>query len=132
MTKAGPLAPVLDALLRIDPATRLDSVRASLMLTRVAAGGSAEEPMSPRQPTPATQPAFARRPSHRGLHRADAPPPPPVNVPSPRQERKPGEGVHRKRVEPRPTPSAYARFKATVIKLCLPRRFWPRELRKRG
>ncbi|MEV0165487.1 serine/threonine protein kinase [Nonomuraea fuscirosea] len=135
MTKAGPLAPVLDALLRIDPATRLDSVRASLMLTRVAAGGSAEEPLSPRkparQPSPATQPAFARRPSHRGLHRADAPPPP-VNVPSPRQERKPGEGVHRKRVEPRPTPSAYARFKATVIKLCLPRRFWPRELRKRG
>ncbi|GAA3111442.1 hypothetical protein GCM10020001_032560 [Nonomuraea salmonea] len=49
MTKAGPLAPVLDALLRIDPATRLDSVRASLMLARVAAGGSAEEPLPPRK-----------------------------------------------------------------------------------
>ena len=40
MTKAGPLAPVLDALLRIDPVTRLDSVRASLMLARVAAGAT--------------------------------------------------------------------------------------------
>ncbi|UBU12339.1 serine/threonine-protein kinase [Nonomuraea gerenzanensis] len=137
MTKAGPLAPVLDALLRIDPATRLDSVRASLMLTRVAAGGSAEEPLTPRRPArpaspiPIPQSPFVRRPAHRGLHRAD-PPAGTVNVPSPRQERKPGEGVHRKRVEPRPAPSAYARFKATVIKLCLPRRFWPRELRKRG
>ncbi|MFC5830436.1 serine/threonine-protein kinase [Nonomuraea insulae] len=135
MSKAGPLAPVLDALLRIDPATRLDSVRASLMLARVAAGGSAEEPLAPRKPIrvpPAIpQPPFPRRPSHRGLHRAD-PPAAPVSVPAPRVERKPGEGVHRKRVEQRPAPSAYARFKATVIKLCLPRRFWPRELRKRG
>ncbi|MCF6469747.1 serine/threonine protein kinase [Nonomuraea sp. MG754425] len=143
MSKAGPLAPVLDALLRIDPATRLDSVRASLMLARVAAGGSAEEPLTPRRPTRATSsfplpqpPSFARRPTHRGLHRAD-PPAGAVDVPSPRQERprqerKPGEGVHRRRVEQRPAPSAYARFKATVIKLCLPRRFWPRELRKRG
>ncbi|MET7328646.1 serine/threonine-protein kinase [Nonomuraea sp. NPDC005650] len=135
MTKAGPLAPVLDALLRIDPATRLDSVRASLMLARVAAGGSAEEPLAPRKPVrtaPAINPpSFTRRPAHRGLHRADVSTTA-LSVPVPRQERKPGEGVHRKRVESRPTPSAYARFKATVIKLCLPRRFWPRELRKRG
>ncbi|MEV4803613.1 serine/threonine-protein kinase [Nonomuraea sp. NPDC049421] len=144
MTKAGPLAPVLDALLRIDPATRLDSVRASLMLARVAAGGSAEEPLPPRKspgkttgkatgraPASIPQPSFARRPSHRGMHRAD-PPAAPFTVPSPRLERKSGEGVHRRRVEQRPTPSAYARFKATVIKLFLPRRFWPRELRKRG
>ncbi|MEW1842301.1 serine/threonine-protein kinase [Nonomuraea angiospora] len=135
MTKAGPLAPVLDALLRIDPATRLDSVRASLMLARVAAGGSAEEPLAPRKPVRSgptiNPPSFARRPAHRGLHRADVSTTA-LSVPVPRQERKPGEGVHRKRVEPRPTPSAYARFKATVIKLCLPRRFWPRELRKRG
>ncbi|PZG06767.1 serine/threonine-protein kinase [Nonomuraea aridisoli] len=134
MTKAGPLAPVLDALLRIDPATRLDSVRASLMLARVAAGGSAEEPLPRRPSRPGsviTQPPFTRRPAHRGLHRADAPAQT-LNVPSPRQERKPGEGVHRKRGETRPAPSAYARLKATVIKLCLPRRFWPRELRKRG
>ncbi|WP_043631435.1 serine/threonine-protein kinase [Nonomuraea candida] len=137
MTKAGPLAPVLDALLRIDPATRLDSVRASLMLARVAAGGSAEEPLTPRRPARVSssisipQPPFVRRPAHRGLHRAD-PPAAAVSVPSPRQERRPGEGVHRRRVEPRPAPSAYARFKATVIKLFLPRRFWPRELRKRG
>jgi serine/threonine protein kinase len=135
MTKAGPLAPVLDALLRIDPQTRLDSVRASLMLARVAAGGSAEEPLAPSRsvrPAPViTTPSFARRPAHRGLHRAEAIAAA-LAVPPPHQERKPGEGVHRKRVEPRPTPSAYARFKATVIKLCLPRRFWPRELRKRG
>ncbi|MEU6727475.1 serine/threonine-protein kinase [Nonomuraea wenchangensis] len=144
MTKAGPLAPVLDALLRIDPHTRLDSVRASLMLARVAAGGSAEEPLAPRRPPRAAQgrstqgrsgqgiapPAFARRPTHRGMHRADVANAAPVSVP--RQERRPGEGVHRKRVEQRETPSAYARLKATVIKLCLPRRFWPRELRKRG
>ncbi|MFI6736725.1 serine/threonine-protein kinase [Nonomuraea sp. NPDC050451] len=135
MTKAGPLAPVLDALLRIDPATRLDSVRASLMLARVAAGGSAEEPLAPGKPVRSgptiNPPSFTRRPAHRGLHRADVTTTA-LSVPVPRQERKPGEGVHRKRVEPRPTPSAYARFKATVIKLCLPRRFWPRELRKRG
>src|SRR4051794_14801231 len=116
MTKADALAPVLDALLRIDPATRLDSVRASLMLARVAAGGSAEEPMAPRKPVrmaPAVpQPSFQRRPSHRGLHRAD-PPAATVSVPPPRVERRPGEGVHRRRVEPRPAPSAYARFKAT-------------------
>ncbi|WP_219460187.1 serine/threonine-protein kinase [Nonomuraea rhizosphaerae] len=136
MTKAGPLAPVLDALLRIDPQTRLDSVRASLMLARVAAGGSAEEPLAARRttvrPVPeVAQPSFARRPTHRGLHRAEAATAA-IEVPSPRQERRPGEGVHRKRGESRPSPSAYARFKATVIKLCLPRRFWPRELRKRG
>ncbi|MEO3888075.1 serine/threonine-protein kinase [Nonomuraea sp. B5E05] len=135
MSKAGPLAPVLDALLRIDPQTRLDSVRASLMLARVAAGGSAEEPLTPRKPRSArpvqalTPPSFTRRPAHRGLHRAETQT---VTVPAPRQERKPGEGVHRKRVEAGPSPSAYARLKATVIKLCLPRRFWPRELRKRG
>jgi len=153
MTKAGPLAPVLDALLRIDPQTRLDSVRASLMLTRVAGGGSAEEPLRPRRPARPTwpeavppAPSFPRRPSHRGLHRADlradlradvrpdarADVATPLDVPVQRQERRTGEGVHRKRVEPRPSPSAYARFKTTMIKLCLPRRFWPRELRKRG
>ncbi|GAA4522736.1 MULTISPECIES: serine/threonine-protein kinase [Nonomuraea] len=135
MSKAGPLAPVLDALLRIDPHTRLDSVRASLMLTRVAGGGSAEEPLTPRRlPRPAmvpSAPAFARRPTHRGLHRADVTTPP-LSVPPQRQERRPGEGVHRRRVESRPMPSTYARFMATVIKLFLPRRFWPRELRKRG
>ncbi|NUW43560.1 serine/threonine-protein kinase [Nonomuraea rhodomycinica] len=147
MTKAGPLAPVLDALLRIDPQTRLDSVRASLMLARVAAGGSAEEPLASRRPARQTQtrqaqavtvPSFPRRPAHRGLHRADAmgradTMAAPVPVPSPRQERRSGEGVHRRRVEPRPAvPSIPARFMTTVIKLFLPRRFWPRELRKRG
>jgi serine/threonine protein kinase len=141
MTKAGPLSPVLAALLRIDPQTRLDSVRASLMLARVAAGGSAEEPLVPRravrpaqgpaQATATATPTLTRRPSHRGLHRAQAEAAV-AAVPPPRMERRPGEGVHRKRVEARPAPSAYARFKATVIKLCLPRRFWPRELRKRG
>jgi hypothetical protein len=45
MELAGPLAPVLRGLLQIDPAARLDEGRASLMLARVAAGGSAEEPL---------------------------------------------------------------------------------------
>ncbi|MFE3448486.1 serine/threonine-protein kinase [Nonomuraea sp. NPDC059194] len=130
MLKAGPLAPVLDALLRIDPATRLDSVRASLMLARVAAGGAAEDPLATRTGR-IPRPGPARRPTHRGLHRAETTAPTPV-VPLPRAHRRPGEGVHRKVVEQRPTPSAYARFMATVIKLFLPRRFWPRELRKRG
>ncbi|MEV4058652.1 serine/threonine-protein kinase [Nonomuraea dietziae] len=129
MVKAGPLAPVLDALLRIDPATRLDSVRASLMLARVAAGGSAEEPLTTRGRI--ARPGPARRPTHRGLHRAETTAPTPV-VPMPRTHRKPGEGVHRKVMEQRPAPSGYARFVAKVIKLFLPRRFWPRELRKRG
>lgn len=130
MVKAGPLAPVLDALLRIDPATRLDSVRASLMLARVAAGGAAEDPLATRT-SRIPRPGPARRPTHRGLHRAETTAPTPV-VPLPRAHRRPGEGVHRKVVEQRPSPSAYARFMATVIKLFLPRRFWPRELRKRG
>ncbi|MEU7896672.1 serine/threonine-protein kinase [Nonomuraea sp. NPDC049152] len=130
MVKAGPLAPVLDALLRIDPATRLDSVRASLMLARVAAGGEAEDPLAVRGGR-IPRPGPARRPTHRGLHRAETTAPTPV-VPLPRTHRRPGEGVHRKVVEQRPNPSAYARFMAKVIKLFLPRRFWPRELRKRG
>ncbi|WP_113699565.1 serine/threonine-protein kinase [Nonomuraea lactucae] len=146
MPKAGPLGPVLDALLRIDPQTRLDSVRASLMLARVAAGGSAEEPLASRRGvrpgSVISTPPFSRRPAHRGLHRAEATAAALTGGtvtdtatkagPVPRQERRPGEGVHRRRVEPRPTLSIYARFKATMIKLCLPRRFWPRELRKRG
>lgn len=130
MVKAGPLAPVLDALLRIDPATRLDSVRASLMLARVAAGGEAEDPLAVRGGR-IPRPGPARRPTHRGLHRAETTAPTPV-VPLPRTHRRPGEGVHRKVVEQRPNPSAYARFMARLIKLFLPRRFWPRELRKRG
>ncbi|MGW4472279.1 serine/threonine-protein kinase [Nonomuraea sp. NPDC004354] len=129
MVKAGPLAPVLDALLRIDPATRLDSVRASLMLARVAAGGAAEDPLATRSRIP--RPGPVRRPTHRGLHRAETTAPTPV-VPLPRSHRRPGEGVHRKVVEQRPNPSGYARFMATLIKLFLPRRWWPRELRKRG
>ncbi|MEU6999534.1 serine/threonine-protein kinase [Nonomuraea sp. NPDC046570] len=130
MLRAGPLAPVLDALLRIDPANRLDSVRASLMLARVAAGGSAEEPLaqaarkSVRTAPALAVPSFTRRPTHRGLHRAETTGSTPA-VPSPR-------GVHRKVLESRPTPSPYARFMQAMIKLCLPRRFWPRELRKRG
>ncbi|MFI6482783.1 serine/threonine-protein kinase [Nonomuraea sp. NPDC050663] len=117
MVKAGPLAPVLEALLRIDPETRIDSVRASLMLSRVAAGGSAEKPLPANGRKPAivlSAPAFARRPTHRGLHRADSTP----VVPLPRRSAVPM--------------SPYARFKTRMIKMFLPRRFWPRELRKRG
>ncbi|MFC4532606.1 serine/threonine-protein kinase [Sphaerisporangium dianthi] len=45
MDRAGPLAPILHGLLQIAPDSRLDGMRASLMLARVAAGGSAEEPL---------------------------------------------------------------------------------------
>ncbi|MEV0588876.1 serine/threonine-protein kinase [Nonomuraea sp. NPDC050310] len=130
MPKAGPLAPVLEALLRIDPETRIDSVRASLMLARVAAGGSAEQPLSQSGRRPALAlagPAFTRRPTHRGLHRAEAQAAAVSSgaqaVPLPRG------GVHRRPGSP---PTAYGRLRARLIKLFLPRRFWPKELRKRG
>ncbi|GII93170.1 serine/threonine-protein kinase [Sinosporangium siamense] len=155
MDKAGPLAPVLRALLRIDPETRVDGARASLMLARVAAGGSAEEPLaqaarkSVRTSTAISVPSFTRRPAHRGLHRADAkpqagrpaptapatPPPPPAAERSaagiPRGHRRPSEGVHRK-PDPRPAARPFIRFLAPVIQTLLPRSLWPRELRKRG
>ncbi|WP_084957250.1 serine/threonine-protein kinase [Thermoactinospora rubra] len=117
MVKAGPLAPVLEALLRIDPEKRIDSVRASLMLARVAAGGSAEQPIQSGRRYPISAPSFGRRTAHRGLHRADT-----TFVPAPRR-------THRRSAPP---PSPYARFVQRMIKMFLPRRFWPRELRKRG
>ncbi|GGS65971.1 hypothetical protein GCM10010156_26170 [Planobispora rosea] len=146
MEKAGPLAPVLQGLLTIDPTTRLDAVRASLMLARVAAGGSAEEPLARAagkavRNTPmigaAQFPPFGRRPQHRGLHRAGSapiagPPPVPTPVPMPRAHRRPAEGVHRKPLDPWPTPRPLVRFMSPFIRLMLPRRLWPRELRKRG
>ncbi|MCG5216786.1 serine/threonine-protein kinase [Streptosporangium sp. KLBMP 9127] len=150
MERAGPLAPVLSGLLRIAPDARLDAARASLMLARVAAGGSAEEPLaqaarkSVRNSTQIPVPSFARRPAHRGLHRAEArqqqtvvarpiqatmPPPP---IPAPRGHRRPSEGVHRKPVDIRPAPRPLILRMSTFIRLVLPRRLWPRELRKRG
>ncbi|MBG0826208.1 serine/threonine protein kinase [Planomonospora sp. ID67723] len=143
MEKAGPLAPVLQGLLGIDPATRLDAVRASLMLSRVAAGGSAEEPLARaagraiRNAQATAAPSFSRRPHHRGLHRAGsapvAPPPPLATpVPMPRGHRRPMEGVHRKPLDPWPTPHPFIRLMSPFIRFMLPRRLWPKELRKRG
>ncbi|GIH91511.1 protein kinase [Planobispora siamensis] len=143
MEKAGPLAPVLQGLLGIDPVTRLDPVRASLMLSRVAAGGSAEEPLARaaskavRSAATIAPPSFHRRPQHRGLHRAGSTPGPvplPVAtpVPMPRGHRRPAEGMHRKPLDPWPTPRPFVRFMSPFIRLVLPRRLWPRELRKRG
>ncbi|MEU4831555.1 serine/threonine-protein kinase [Streptosporangium sp. NPDC023615] len=99
MERAGPLAPVLRGLLMIDPNARLDTVRAALMLARVAAGGSAEE-FAARPPVTRTGPrpsqdgqdggtTFGRRSQHRGLHRVGSAPPPaprptsPVSPPPP-------------------------------------------------
>ncbi|GAA3028786.1 serine/threonine-protein kinase [Streptosporangium longisporum] len=104
MERAGPLAPVLRGLLMIDPNARLDTVRAALMLARVAAGGTAED-LVPRPPVarpgsrpyadgsgrsaPASAPPFGRRSQHRGLHRVGSAPPPaprptsPVSPPPP-------------------------------------------------
>ncbi|GIH99006.1 hypothetical protein Pta02_10150 [Planobispora takensis] len=143
MEKAGPLAPVLQGLLGIDPVTRLDPVRASLMLSRVAAGGSAEDPLARaagkavRNAAMIAPPSFHRRPQHRGLHRAGSTPGPvplPVAtpVPMPRGHRRPMEGTHRKPLDPWPTPRPFVRFMSPFIRLVLPRRLWPKELRKRG
>ncbi|RBQ18625.1 serine/threonine protein kinase [Spongiactinospora rosea] len=153
MEKAGPLAPVLRGLLRIDPDTRLDAARASLMLARVAAGGSAEEPLAQaaRKPVRAAIPVppAARRPGHRGVHRAESRPAPPRDAPvaphrpggapavPPQSQAQRGghrratEGVHRKPAEP-PPPRPLVLRMSTIIRMVLPRRFWPRELRKRG
>jgi serine/threonine protein kinase len=149
MERAGPLAPVLSGLLRIDPDARLDAARGSLMLARVAAGGWAEEPLVPaarknvRGSTPIAVPSFPRRPNHRGLHRAEprvqpAAPRPvqtpmsPTPVPAPRGHRRPSEGVHRKPNDTRPAPRPLILRMSSLIRLVLPRRLWPRELRKRG
>ncbi|MGS2645292.1 protein kinase domain-containing protein [Streptosporangium sp. LJ11] len=160
MERAGPLTPVLRGLLTIDPNSRLEAGRASMMLARVAAGGMAEESL-PRppgrpegRPSPggsdgASAPQFSRRSQHRGLHRVGSAPPPaprpsspgsppppsgPASGPTPqlRAHRRPGEGVHRKPTEISPTYRPIVRFMTPFIRLVLPRLLWPRELRKRG
>ncbi|MFC0862014.1 protein kinase [Sphaerimonospora cavernae] len=77
MERAGPLAPVLRGLLQIDPAARLDSVRAALILSRIASGGTVEEygPQPRRAPIPPVA-SFAptRKSPHRGQHRAESRP----------------------------------------------------------
>ncbi|MEV7806543.1 protein kinase [Microbispora sp. NPDC088329] len=90
MEKAGPLAPVLRGLLQIDPAARLDSVRAAHALSRIAAGGMAEDPFAspfragrPTPPPTAPQPTApdTRKPpqrGQRGQHRAESRPTPKV------------------------------------------------------
>ncbi|GIH28922.1 hypothetical protein Aph01nite_72320 [Acrocarpospora phusangensis] len=156
MERAGPLAPVLRGLLQIDPDARLDAVRAALMLARVAAGGSAEEPIAAphRTPRPSAPPVFpspARKPQHRGQHRAEARPQPrpaprpmqlPVYprephhtgemaaVPVPAQRRRPSEGVHRKPAEFEVVGSPFSRAFDNFLKMVLPRRFWPRRFRR--
>ncbi|WP_214108380.1 serine/threonine-protein kinase [Acrocarpospora catenulata] len=106
MERAGPLAPVLRGLLQIDPAARLDAVRAALMLARVAAGGSAEEPIAPHRAPRPSPPAFppparkgspqafpppARKAPHRGQHRAD---PRPIPRPVPPRRPEPAPPVY--------------------------------------
>ncbi|WP_283135506.1 serine/threonine-protein kinase [Rhizohabitans arisaemae] len=73
MSLAGPLAPVLNGLLRIDPNTRLDGAAAALMLARVAAGREAEErpawgPFQVRPPYPQIRPARAAETPIRPVH----------------------------------------------------------------
>ncbi|MEU9888165.1 protein kinase [Sphaerisporangium sp. NPDC051011] len=177
MELAGPLAPILRGLLQIDPEARLDAMRASLMLARVAAGGSAEEPLGgPAHRTaphrqaavpvaPQSSPANVSRPphgaapaprktSHRGQHRADhrtdhrperplvAPTPTTPSagpVPMPRAPRRSSEGSHRKPPDPalgrRRTPassepSPMRRQLSALVKILLPRRLWPKNMRK--
>jgi len=90
MEKAGPLAPVLRGLLQIDPAARLDAVRAAHALSKIAAGGVAEDPYaSPFRGGRSTPPPIAPQPtapetrkppqrSQRGQHRAESRPAPKV------------------------------------------------------
>ncbi|MGJ6961118.1 serine/threonine-protein kinase [Streptosporangium sp. G11] len=160
MERAGPLTPVLRGLLTIDPNSRLEAGRASMMLARVAAGGMVEESFSRSPGRPdgrlstsgsdgASAPPFSRRSQHRGLHRVGSSPPPaprlssPVSPPPPsgptsgpmpqlRSHRRPGEGVHRKPMEVSPSYRPIVRFMTPFIRLVLPRLLWPRELRKRG
>jgi eukaryotic-like serine/threonine-protein kinase len=148
LEKAGPLTPVLQGLLKIDPDVRLDAARAALMLARVAAGGTAEEQLTRpsgrtvQNAATITAPSFGRRSQHRGLHRVGPPPPAPAplpplrpsptSVPHPRGQRRPGEGVHRKPMKAPPAKGPFIRFVAPLIRLALPRLLWPRELRKRG
>ncbi|WP_262850094.1 serine/threonine-protein kinase [Sphaerisporangium corydalis] len=157
MDLAGPLAPVLRGLLQIDPNARLDGMRASLMLARVAAGGSAEEPLGgPHRPAsrsqattggpppgPHTIPAAPRRPSHRGQHRADARPDRAVYVPpphdsGPRGPQRSAEGSHRKSPDPAagrrrapasPDAGQVIRQLSEIMRMVLPRRFWPKNMR---
>ncbi|GAA3838104.1 hypothetical protein GCM10022226_70370 [Sphaerisporangium flaviroseum] len=168
MDLAGPLAPILRGLLQIDPDARLDGMRASLMLARVAAGGSAEEPLGgPTHRPAARQQATAtmggtppgshpplgglapspRRASHRGQHRADPRLERPVPVPSyeanpvpePRMPRRSAEGLHRKPPDPspgrrrapaNPEASPMLRQLSEIMRMVLPRRFWPKNMRK--
>ncbi|RCG31339.1 serine/threonine protein kinase [Sphaerisporangium album] len=175
MELAGPLAPILRGLLQIDPEARLDAARASLMLARVAAGGSAEEPLggpahrtSTRRQTAVTgsgappassssngsRPALGatppRKTSHRGQHRADHRPERPVSlptpptpyagpVPPPRTPRRSSEGSHRKPSDPAPgrrrapassETSPMLRQLSAIMKILLPRRLWPKNMRK--
>ncbi|MBO4274963.1 serine/threonine-protein kinase [Microbispora triticiradicis] len=91
MEKAGPLAPVLRGLLQIDPAARIDGVRAAHVLSRVAAGGVVDDPLAspfrggrPSPPPAAPAPPSSRKPphrnpprgQHRGQHRAESRPAP--------------------------------------------------------
>lgn len=117
MERAGPIAPVLRGLLQIDPAARLDGVRATMMLTRIAAGGSADEPIGTHRPVrPSTPPPSPRKPPHRGQHRADS-------RPEPREM-----GVHRKPPEYQVTTGPVMQRLSKIVKMMLPRRFWPKRL----
>ncbi|GAA4565747.1 serine/threonine-protein kinase [Planotetraspora kaengkrachanensis] len=158
MERAGPLAPVLRGLLQIDPAARLDAVRAAVLLARIAAGGRGDELNLPQQhrpvrpagpaPAPAALPGASRKPQHRGQHRAEPRPAPRVAPRSyprdpqdsgphqtrshPQSPRRPSEGVHRK-------PSGPARHHGVgvpviqrlvqVIVMVLPRRYRPKKLK---
>jgi serine/threonine protein kinase len=147
MERAGPMAPVLSGLLQIDPAVRLDGVRAAMMMARIAAGGSAGNPVvaqRPARPAPPVLPGIVRKPLHRGQHRADSrstpradfsahrPPPREAAGDSgriPAQRRRSGEGVHRRPAEPgfpQVTPRPLRWRLSNVIRMVLPRRFWPK------
>ena len=128
MERAGPLTPVLRGLLTIDPNSRLDPGRASLMLARVAAGGSVEESFtmpavrSEGRPTrrPDVRPSvggsggtpvqpFNRRPQHRGLHRFGSAPTSAPRPSSPVSPSPPSGPMSGPMSAPMPQPRAHRR-----------------------
>ncbi|WP_457457350.1 serine/threonine-protein kinase [Streptomyces sp. TE5632] len=81
--RAGPLAPVVEGLLRKDPAERLSAARAQQDLRLVAAGGTPSRGGTPRAGTAGSAPYIPTVTTHPHPHGATASPPPLPLPPTP-------------------------------------------------
>ncbi len=79
--RSGGLWPVLEGLLRRDPAARWDAGRAEKALRRIAGVARAPKVVPPRPPTAVPEPRSAPSPAP-----MEVPPPAPMEVPSPASE----------------------------------------------